>query len=189
MPHEAISSQKILPEFKAEQSQNQHNLKEEWLSSILDNTEHENMIAHEIKKRAEFNANLRSFYMIPLNPDYTVTLNTDFGRQLLTSTLHNGPYGNMYFTLSQHFLTQYDSLLCGPSSLVMALNALGMDPKREWKYPWRWYDAEMLNKCAPNEHTMANGCSLDLLICMAKSNGLCVEGVRASADWTLQDFR
>jgi len=34
-----------------------------------------------------------------------------------------------------------------------------------------------------------NGCSMDVLMCIAKCNGLTVEAVRASMDWTEEDFR
>ena len=64
-----------------------------------------------------------------------------------------------------------------------------MDPGREWRYPWRWFDEGVLNKCQPNCHTMTNGTSFDSLLCLAKSNGLDVEAVRASKDWNENDFR
>lgn len=66
---------------------------------------------------------------------------------------------------------------------------LKVDPGREWRYPWRWFDEDVLNKCQPICHTVTNGMSIDSLLCLAKCNGLHVEAVRASKDWTENDFR
>ncbi len=45
----------------------------------------------------------------------------------------NGGYMEAYLHLSDQFVTQAEPFTCGPSSLVMALNALEIDPKIPWK--------------------------------------------------------
>ena len=54
-----------------------------------------------------------------------------------------------YFGLAAQFCTQAEPAYCGLSSLVMALNTLGVDPGRVWKGVWRWYQEDMLDGCVP----------------------------------------
>lgn len=49
-----------------------------------------------------------------------------------------------FFELAEQFHTQNDPAYCGPGTIVMALNSLGLDPQRMWKAPWRWFSEEML---------------------------------------------
>lgn len=44
-----------------------------------------------------------------------------------------------YFPLAEQFITQLEPSTCGPTSLVMVLNSLGVDPMKRWKGGWRWY--------------------------------------------------
>ncbi|XP_066913885.1 uncharacterized protein [Clytia hemisphaerica] len=166
-----------------------HNQKVNWLETILDNSEYERSITQEIANKTQFVPNIPSKHRVKLDHSVCIGADTPEGRDLLASTLYKGEYGKIFFTLWQQYLTQADSLNCGPSSLAFVLNALCMDPKRQWKYPWRFYDEGILNKCVPCSHTAVNGCSMDTLMCLAKSNGLSVEAVRASLDWTMDDFR
>ena len=46
---------------------------------------------------------------------------------------------------------QAEPAFCGPSALAVALNALGVDPGRTWKAPWRWWTEELLGCCKPLE--------------------------------------
>ena len=164
--------------------------KKNWLRTILDTTEHENTVAKEIEMKTQFVSNIPLRYRgAAVDPEKCIGVDTKFGRDLLASTLHNDVHGRIFFTLWQQFLTQSDSLLCGPSSIVMVLNALKVDPGRKWRYPWRWFDEGVLNKCQPNHHSMTNGMSFDSLLCLGKCNGLSVEAVRASLDWSESDFR
>ena len=52
-----------------------------------------------------------------------------------------------YFPLAEQFHTQSDPAYCGLGSLVMALNALAIDPERLWKGAWRWFAEDMLDCC------------------------------------------
>ncbi len=43
-----------------------------------------------------------------------------------------------YFRLAAQLSTQDEPAYCGLTTLVVALNALGVDPNRVWKGVWRW---------------------------------------------------
>ena len=100
--------------------------KEIWLRKILDNSQHENTVLREIELKTQFVSNIPLKYRADnaLDPTKCVGVDTEMGRNLLASTLHGDVHGRIFFTLWQQFLTQSDSLLCGPSSMVMVLNAL-----------------------------------------------------------------
>jgi len=174
--------------FKDFNKRNEYN-KSKWMNELFDNKKHEDTIALEIETPTEFNPNLPSLYKVQLDPQICYGVDTEFGQDLLASSIYKEHYGKIFFTLWQQYLTQGNSLSCGPSSIVFVLNALKMDPQKQWKYPWRWYNETMLIKCVPAQHTATNGCSMDVLMCIAKCNGLTVEAVRASMDWTEEDFR
>ena len=53
----------------------------------------------------------------------------------------------VYYGLASQFHTQNGPTFCGPSTLVMVLNTLEVDPKRVWKGVWRWYHEQMLDCC------------------------------------------
>lgn len=100
--------------------------KETWLKTILDNSKHESTVLREIELKTQYVTNIPFKYKADntLDPKKCVSVDTEFGRDLLASTLHGDIHGRIFFTLWQQFLTQSDSLLCGPSSMVMVLNAL-----------------------------------------------------------------
>lgn len=51
-----------------------------------------------------------------------------------------------FFTLSSCYKNQSHPAYCGISTLVVILNALGIDPKTTWKTPWRWFTEEVLER-------------------------------------------
>ncbi|WP_420829432.1 phytochelatin synthase family protein [Nannocystis pusilla] len=66
-----------------------------------------------------------------------------------------------FFQLIEQFHTQTDPAFCGLGSLVVALNALGVDPARLWKGPWRWFSEELLDSCLPLPSVRERGITLD----------------------------
>jgi glutathione gamma-glutamylcysteinyltransferase len=84
-----------------------------------------------------------------------------------------------WFALAEQFHTQAEPAFCGLGSLVVALNALGVDPQRPWKGSWRWYSEELLDCCVPLPHVQAHGVTLEELACLARCNGLIAEVHRA----------
>ncbi|HEX5418464.1 MAG TPA: phytochelatin synthase family protein [Gammaproteobacteria bacterium] len=87
-----------------------------------------------------------------------------FGEALIEGTLQG------YFRLAQQFHTQADPAFCGLGSLVCALNALRIDPRRRWKGTWRWFSEELLDCCKPLDDVGRLGVTLDEVACLAECN-------------------
>jgi glutathione gamma-glutamylcysteinyltransferase len=129
-----------------------------------------------------------TLYRRPL-PAGTIAFSSPEGRAIFAEALaHGGLEG--YFPLAEQFHTQADPAFCGLGSLVMALNALAIDPGRLWKGPWRWFAEDLLDCCVPLEQVRARGLDLDELSCLARCNGAAVETTRAApASDNLDAFR
>jgi phytochelatin synthase len=110
-----------------------------------------------------------SSYRRPL-PDSLIAFSAPEGRVLLQEALQAGGMES-FFPLIEQFHTQADPAFCGLGSLVMALNALGVDPGRTWRGPWRWFSEELLDCCTPLEQVQKAGVSLEELACLARCNG------------------
>ena len=78
---------------------------------------------------------------------------------------------NGYFQLAEQFHTQSDPAFCGLGSLVVALNALAIDPGRLWKGPWRWFAEDLLDCCVPLAEVRERGLDVDEVACLARCNG------------------
>jgi glutathione gamma-glutamylcysteinyltransferase len=120
----------------------------------------------------------RTLYMRPL-PSALAALDSadgraSFQRALLAGTLEG------YFKLAQQFHTQADPAFCGLGSLVCALNALGIDPRRRWKGSWRWFSEELLDCCKPLDEVRRSGITLDEAACLARCSGAAVTVQRAA---------
>lgn len=93
-----------------------------------------------------------------------------------------------YKKLCAQFRTQDEPAYCGLTSLVMALNALAVDPGKVWKGPWRWYHESMLDCCTPLEEAQTKGINMDQFVCLARCNGLDATPHRASSV-SIDEFR
>ena len=123
----------------------------------------------------------QTLYRRPLPAD-TIAFASPDGRQLFAEALAAGGLDG-YFRLAEQFHTQADPAFCGLGSLVVALNALQIDPGRLWKGPWRWFAEDLLDCCVPLPEVRERGLDLDELACLARCNGAEVELRRAdSAD-------
>jgi len=127
-----------------------------------------------------------TLYRRPL-PQGSVAFSSPEGRQLFAEALAAGGM-DAYFPLAEQFHTQADPAFCGLGSLVVALNALGVDPGRLWKGPWRWFAEDLLDCCVPLEEVRRRGLDMDELACLARCNGAEVELHRASQEG-LASFR
>ena len=76
-----------------------------------------------------------------------------------------------FFALAEQHHTQADPAFCGLGSLVVALNALAIDPGRLWKGPWRWFSEELLDCCVPLTTVQSSGITIDEVACLASCNG------------------
>ena len=127
-----------------------------------------------------------TLYRRPLPTD-TIAFSSSEGRSVFAEALASGGLDG-YFPLAEQFHTQSDPAFCGLGSLVVALNALGIDPGRLWKGPWRWFAEDMLDCCVPLSEVRERGVDLDELACLARCNGALVDLHRADAD-TLDVWR
>ena len=129
-----------------------------------------------------------TLYRRPLPAD-AIAFSSAEGRRLFGEALATGGLDG-YFPLAEQFHTQSEPSYCGLGSLVVALNALAIDPGRLWKGPWRWFGEEMLDCCVPLDEVRARGLALDELACLARCNGAAVEVVRADdSSSNLEAFR
>jgi glutathione gamma-glutamylcysteinyltransferase len=120
-----------------------------------------------------------TLYRRPLPPE-TIAFSSAEGRQLFAEALAAGGLDG-YFPLAEQFHTQSDPAFCGLGSLVVALNALAIDPGRLWKGPWRWFAEDLLDCCVPLAEVRERGLDLDELVCLARCNGAEVDLQRADA--------
>lgn len=132
-----------------------------------------------------------SWYRRPL-PDALIPFSSARGRALFREALEAGTLES-FFPLIEQFHTQADPAFCGLGSLVMALNALGIDPGRAWRGPWRWFSEELLDCCTPLEKVRQKGVSIEEVACLARCNGASASiarpadgGVAALREATLQ---
>src|SRR3954469_15942589 len=121
-----------------------------------------------------------TLYRRPL-PSEAIAFSSLDGRTVFAQALQAGGLDG-YFRLAEQFHTQSDPAFCGLGSLVVALNALGIDPGRLWKGPWRWFAEDLLDCCVPLSEVKERGLDLDELTCLARCNGAEVETHRADGE-------
>jgi glutathione gamma-glutamylcysteinyltransferase len=107
-------------------------------------------------------------------PASCIAFSSEDGRRLFRESLESG-HLEAFFPLIEQFHTQADPAFCGLGSLVMVLNALGVDPGRVWRGPWRWFSEELLDCCTPLAKVQLTGVTIDEVACLARCNGAEVE--------------
>jgi len=120
---------------------------------------------------------VETLYRRPLPPE-AIAFSSPEGRRLFAEALASGGLDG-YFPLAEQFHTQSEPAFCGLGSLVVALNALAIDPGRLWKGPWRWFAEDLLDCCVSLDEIRRRGLDLDELTCLARCNGAEVELHRA----------
>jgi glutathione gamma-glutamylcysteinyltransferase len=120
-------------------------------------------------------------------PEDLVAFDSAEGRQLLVEAMTAGTAAS-FFPLVAQLHTQADPAWCGLGSLVTTLNALGIDPQRTWKGPWRHFSEELLICCKALEDAANEGLTLVEVGCLAHCNGAEVRVVVAEPH-TLPTFR
>lgn len=122
---------------------------------------------------------LQTFHRRSLPTD-AIAFSSPEGRGVFSEALTSAGL-NGYFPLAEQFHTQSDPSFCGLGSLVMALNALSVDPGRRWKGPWRWFAEDMLDCCAPLADIRKRGVDVEEFACLARCNGADVNVQRCDA--------
>lgn len=95
--------------------------------------------------------------------------------------------GECFFRLCTSFNTQSDPAFCGVSSLSMVLNALEIDPRRQWRGVWRWYSDEQLDCCTSVDVMKQKGITFNQFSCLARCHAK-VTAKRADRT-TIEQFR
>jgi len=130
---------------------------------------------------------MTTFYRRPL-PDQCIAFSSKEGKSIFRNALSAG-YMEGFFHLIEQFHTQAEPAYCGLGTLSMILNALGMDPNRLWKGPWRWYSEELLDCCVPLETVQKTGISIEEFQCLARCNGTKCQVFRPNSKHNLEHFR
>jgi glutathione gamma-glutamylcysteinyltransferase len=111
-----------------------------------------------------------SFYRRPL-PDTCIALSSREGKRLFKSALLHGGLKSFFPLVEQH-ATQTEPAYCGISTLTVCLNAFAVDPRQNWKGPWRWYEESMLNCCMDLDEVKKTGITMRVFHCLAQCQGL-----------------
>lgn len=119
-----------------------------------------------------------TYYRRPI-PEGLVVFSSPEGKALFREALADGTMES-FFALSEQFHTQAEPAFCALGSLVVALNALAIDPGRLWKGPWRWFDESLLDCCVPLDVVAKRGITLSELACLAECNGATATLARAT---------
>jgi glutathione gamma-glutamylcysteinyltransferase len=84
-------------------------------------------------------------------PSSLTQLSSPKGKILFRESLLSD-HAEAYFILAEQFVTQSEPAYCAVATLIMVLNAFGLDPNVRWKDIWRWYGSEdmILKQCHIN---------------------------------------
>ncbi|KAF9579911.1 hypothetical protein BGW38_003639 [Lunasporangiospora selenospora] len=126
-----------------------------------------------------------TFYRREL-PPHLDAFTSEPGKRLFREMIQAGT-GECFFKLCTSFNTQSDPAFCGVSSLSMVLNALEIDPRRQWRGVWRWYSDEQLDCCASIDVMRQKGITFNQFACLARCHAKVV--VKRADRHTLQEFR
>ncbi|KAG8079211.1 hypothetical protein GUJ93_ZPchr0007g3981 [Zizania palustris] len=130
---------------------------------------------------------MASLYRRVLPSPPAVEFASEEGKRLFAEALQSGTLQG-FFNLISCFQTQSEPAFCGLASLSVVLNALAIDPGRQWKGPWRWFDESMLDCCEPLDKVKAEGITFGKLACLAHCAGAKVRSFRADQA-TIHDLR
>ncbi|KAG0265891.1 hypothetical protein BG011_003816 [Mortierella polycephala] len=126
-----------------------------------------------------------TFYRRDL-PEHLDSFTSDTGKRLFREIILAGT-GECFFKLCTSFNTQSDPAFCGVSSLSMVLNALGIDPRKQWRGVWRWYSDEQLDCCASIEVMKQKGITFNQFNCLARCHAKVI--AKRADRYTIQEFR
>ncbi|KAF9132198.1 hypothetical protein BGW39_000633 [Mortierella sp. 14UC] len=126
-----------------------------------------------------------TFYRRDL-PAHLDSFTSPRGKKLFQEMIAAGT-GECFFRLCTSFNTQSDPAFCGVSSLSMVLNALEIDPRRQWRGVWRWYSDEQLDCCTSVEVMKQKGITFNQFSCLARCHAK-VSAKRADRT-TIEQFR
>ncbi|KAG0347683.1 hypothetical protein BG005_011947 [Podila minutissima] len=126
-----------------------------------------------------------TFYRREL-PPHLDSFTSASGKRLFKDMILAGT-GENFFRMVTSFNTQSDPAFCGVSSLSMVLNALEIDPRKQWRGVWRWYSDEQLDCCATIEEMKLKGITFNQFACLARCHAKVI--VKRADRHTLEEFR
>ncbi|KAG0089471.1 hypothetical protein BGZ93_009847 [Podila epicladia] len=126
-----------------------------------------------------------TFYRREL-PPHLDSFTSVSGKRLFKDMILAGT-GENFFRMVTSFNTQSDPAFCGVSSLSMVLNALEIDPRKQWRGVWRWYSDEQLDCCASIEEMKLKGITFNQFACLARCHAKVI--VKRADRHTLEEFR
>lgn len=141
-----------------------------------------------------------NFYCRVLPTDVCTAFTSPEGQDLFRSAVINeddsSDFKNgtkSFFDLMAQFHTQTEPAYCGPSTLVMMLNTMGVDPRKVWlgqkKSCWRWYEEDMLDCCAMDLEVVREvGICLTDFHFLARCQGVTIQSWYAS-EVSVDQFR
>ena len=113
-----------------------------------------------------------SFFRRKLPTDTCIALSSKNGQKIFQSCMESGGL-KCFFSLIEQHSTQSEPSFCGITTLVVALNAMTIDPYQNWNNsPWRWYDETMLNCCISLNEVKKTGITMNVFQCLAICQGL-----------------
>lgn len=110
-------------------------------------------------------------------PHSLIQFSSPEGRKLFQESLSDG-MAKAFFPLSEQFLNQSDPAYCGVTTLIMVLNAIGIDPNVRWKGGWRWYGSEEMileSCCIDPERVRRAGILLEEFQSLGRCQGLKID--------------
>lgn len=141
----------------------------------------------EITTMADVPQKVPQFYRRVL-PDTCISFYSEEGKKIFREALDSG-HMECYFKLAAQFRTQDEPAFCGLTTLVIALNALEVDPGAVWKGPWRWYHERMLDCCVPISLVEHEGITFNQFVCLAECNSIETQATKSGTGGTLEQFR
>lgn len=141
----------------------------------LGNVEQKMLFSHSQKIAQSAHENIQeSLFKRPL-PENLFAFHSTSGRHLFENALKNKTI-EPYFSLCGNYTHQADVSGCGLSTLAMVLNAFERDPKRVWKWPWRYWSDEMIPVSIEEAKKFKTlGTSFAEFVELAESHGLKVD--------------
>lgn len=122
----------------------------------------------------------RSVYRRSL-PEKQTALSSTEGKARFARAMKRG-HAEVFFDLIANYQTQSEPSYCGLTTLSMILNTLSIDPRRIWKFPWRWYTEEMLECCLTLEEIRKNGLTMDQLRAISRCEGALTRAYRGKEE-------
>ena len=107
-------------------------------------------------------------------PSSLTQLSSPKGKRLFRESLLSD-HAEAYLILAEQFVTQSEPAYCALATLVMILNAFGIDPNVRWKDIWRWYGSEdmILKQCHINmEEVRQSGLVMEQFASLGRCQGL-----------------